>query len=614
MARHGAERPPSPPPGPTAGPHWFLALSLALFAASRVAVLRVADAPVMSPDEPGAWAIAQWLSGSGGTLQMFHMPRYPLASGVVLAPLWWLPVSPATRYQLGLVVAAALVLCAAWLVRSSLRHLGAGPWPTALGTAVVLLVPSTSFATGFTYAEPTVLCCWAVLLWGLGRLRDRWTPSVVALTAVAAGAAPFVHGRLSAVPVIWCCFVVWSARHERRAPRKGAAQHDPAAPHERAACQEGPAQGPGTRSAVAAVGITAAVMVVGWVLQRSVTAALWIDPEPALKGEPRTWLADPGAWSTMLRTLLGQLWYAVAASAGLAAAGVAALVRELRRSEHTARRAATATFAAMLAANLASSAFTIGGYLQESGYRAGGQLMPPRFDHLVYGRYNDAAIVLLSCLGLVWCWERAGRRALSQVLVASAAVLVAGGVSVQLLVEAHPELLRSFPTPNVAGLSGLVPARGTPSVASFTAVALLTVAVVLLAALRDRRSFGVVIGAWLVLGALAGTADAVRLQSAATPVEVAAVLGPADTGRTSLTFAHDAWRSPGVVGNWLPGLYGPAADGWSVRGERGDSSTLASAPPTDTGALVLVEGVRPGPDWIERGADRGVVLWQRLPS
>jgi hypothetical protein len=450
-----------------------------------------------------------------------------------------------------------------------------------------------------------------VLLWGLVRLRDRWTPAVVALTAAAAGAAPFVHGRLSAVPVIWCCFVAWSARHERRAHRTRAAQHERTAQHEPAARQLGSARGPGTRSAVAAVGVTAVVMVLGWALQRSVTAALWIDPEPALKGDPWTWVTDPGAWSTMLRTLLGQLWYAVAASAGLAVAGVAALVGELRRTDDTARRAAAAAFAAMLAANLASSAFTIGGFLHESGYRADGQLMPPRFDHLVYGRYNDAAIVLLSCLGLAWCWERAGRRALSQVLVASAAVLVAGVVSAQLLVEAHPELLRAFPTPNVAGLSGLVLARGTPSVASFTAVALLTVAVVLLAALRDRRSFAVVVAAWLVLGALAGTADAVRLQSAPTPVGVATVPGPADAGRTSLTFARDAWRSPGVVGNWLPGLYGSAADGWSVRGARSDSSTLAAAPPTDAGALVLVEGARPGPGWTERGSDRGVVLWER---
>lgn len=567
--------------------------ALALFALSRLWIVRSADAPVMSPDEPGAWAIAKWLSGTPGAIDMLDMPRYPLGSGAVLAPLWWLPVGAELRYQLGLVLVAVVVLLAAVLVRRAVQLLGGDGWPAALSFAGVLLLPAGSFAASFTYAEPTVLLCWATLFWGVVAMCRRPTTGPLLAASLAAGIAPFVHARLSIVPLVWWGFLVWCARS-----RSG--------PHVE---PDGPTA-PSRRSLVVAGAITLFVALVAWRLDRAAVDALWTEPEAAIKGEPTAWITDPGAWGTFLAELAGQLWYAVIATAGLALAGIASLVEMVRRPGDRRERAVGITLGTLLASNLAASVAVMGGFLHEAGYEASGQLMPPRVDHLVYGRYNDAALLVLGALGILWCWRRRDRTVLVRLAAAAASIVMVGGIVVQRLVTAHPDLLSSFPTPNVAALSSVVLARSAPSILAFTIGGLVIAVVVLLAAARDRRSFVVVLCAWFLLGAVFGTRDAVHLQSFPTGMDVADEVG-APSGTGGVAMASDVAELSGLVGNWLPGLYQLAGDGWRTHVVDLPSAELARAP-GDAEMIVLLDSEHPGQDWRAVERDRGAAVWQRM--
>lgn len=549
----------------------------------------------MSPDEPGAWALAKWLSGTPGAIEMLDMPRYPLGSGIVLAPLWWLPVGGELRYQLGLVLVAAVVLLAAGLLRRAVQLLGGQGWPAALSFAAVLLLPAGSFAASFTYAEPTVLLCWATLSWGVVAMCRRPTTGALVATSVAAGVAPFVHARLSVVPLVWWCLLLWCARAGREVR-----ETEPSTPS------------PSRRMLVLGGAITLVVAVGAWWLDRAAVTALWTEPEPAIKGGPTGWLTDPAAWVTFLVELLGQLWYAVIATAGLALAGVASLVEMVRRPADRRERALGITLGAMLAGNLVASVTVMAGFLHEAGYDAEGQLMPPRVDHLVYGRYNDAALLVLCALGILWCWRRRDRTVLVRLAAAAVSIVVVGGVVAQRLIAAHPDLLSSFPTPNVAALSSVVLARSSPSIPLFTLGGLLVVLVVLLGAARGRRSFVVVLCAWMLLGVLFGTRDAVHLQSFPTGIDLTQQLG-APSGSAEVAMASEVAELSGLVGNWLPGLYLLAADGWRAEVVDQTSSELARAP-GGAEVVVLVGADDPGPDWRVVERDRGAVVWQRLPG
>jgi hypothetical protein len=131
--------------------------ALAVYVATRCVVIAVARLPEITPDEPGSWAVGRWLSGAAGVISMGDMPRYPLVPGAALAPLWWLPVGPELRYQLGLALLTAATVLAAFTVRSAIRMLGADEVLAAVAFALVLLLPASTFSGAFTWSEPMVL-------------------------------------------------------------------------------------------------------------------------------------------------------------------------------------------------------------------------------------------------------------------------------------------------------------------------------------------------------------------------------------------------------------------------------------------------------------------------
>jgi hypothetical protein len=553
----------------------------ALFIGLRLLVVRAADLPTITPDEPGTWAVARWVSGVEGDLLMQHMPRYPLVPGAVLAPTWWLPVDAATRYRLALVLLGALTVCAAVAVRAALRRLGADPMAASLGFAVVLLSASTNFAGAFTWAEPVALAWVALMVLATTVLAVEpvLRPWQLVAAGVVAGSAPFVHGRLTLVPLIWIGLLL--ARRRRL----------------------------GIGLTVAAAAATVLTAVVLATLDRRLSATVWTDPEPAVAGGPASWVTDPGFWSTLVTTSLGQLWYLVVSSAGLAVAGVALLVRTAWKRDGGDRRLAAGSLLALLGSNLAISCVVMAGFLHGTEGRAGIMLSSPRWDHMIYGRYNDAVIVVLSALGVLWCWNAAGRaRAVRPFAVAAVAATVAAAVVAAAMASAamaSADLDPSFP-PNFAGLSALPVARMDPDLLAWTVAALVVIALMGAAARSGRRGIAIVVATWAVAGAVAGTSDAVRMHRYDLAVDVADRLG--DPG--VLEVAADAADLPALRMAVFATQYELLSAGWTTRFASSDSPALSGS--TDADAVLLRAGVVPSdPDFV-RIADYGdVTAWER---
>lgn len=562
--------------------------SLLLFVAGRLIVVLASDLPSVTPDEPGAWAIAKWLSGTDGTFFMTEMPRYPLMSGVLLTPLWWLPVGPELRYQLGLVVTGALTAGAAFVVRAAVRRLTDDPMPVALAFAAMLLVPAASYATAFTYGEASVMAWWALLFWGVVAVSQGSHTAIVVTSAVA-GTATATHGRLALVPVVWgACLLALAVRSLRQ----------------RRDARDLLVLGGGLLVLVTTLGVTTA-------LHRAAGAALWTDAEPAVKVGPGAWLTDPGLWLAAVRELLGQLWYAVIASAGLAVAGVALLVRMALRPERSGERFVGLTLLALVTSNLLISTTVMAGFLHEAGYRDSGELIPPRLDHLIYGRYNDAAVLVLTCLGILWCWRARDRRRVLVVGAVAVATVLIGGIVVV-------ELLRSisvpgyFPTQNASALSVVLPGRVRPTIEVFTLGGLLLVAAMTAGVARGRRAFCAVLAVWLLLGITMGTRDAVGVQVHDLPVDVAGVLDD-PTPRDRIVLATDAAALPWLDQHYHLTQFDLLSRGWPSEFATVDSATLAAEPGSAT-VLLLVDGVSPGRGWRAAAVVQDAHVWLRDPS
>lgn len=548
----------------------------ALFVGLRLMVVRAADLPTITPDEPGTWAVARWISGADGDLLMQHMPRYPLVPGAALAPTWWLPVDAAGRYRLALVLLGGLTLCAALAVRAALRRLGADPMAAALGFAVVLLAASTNFAGAFTWAEPVVLAWVAlmVLATTLLAVEPAVRPSQVVAAGLVAGSAPFVHGRLALVPLVWIALLVVRRR------------------------QLGT-----TLTAAGAAATVLTFVVLSW-LDHRLARALWTDPEPAVVGDPTSWITDAGFWGRLVTTSLGQLWYLVVSSAGLAVAGVALLVRTAWHRDGGDRRLAAGSLLVLLGSNLAISCIVMAGFLHRTEGRAGAVLSAPRWDHMIYGRYNDAVVVVLSALGVLWCWTTAGRaRAVRPFAVAALAAVAAAAAVARAMSLA--DLDPSFP-PNFAGLSALPVARMDPDLLAWTVAGVVVIALVGAAARSGRRGIAIVVATWSIAGAIAGTSDAVRMHRYDLAVDVADRLG--STGVVEVS--TDAADLPALRMAIFATQYELLSTGWTTR--FGDRDSAAVAASTDADAVLLRAGVVPSdPDFV-RVADYGdVTAWER---
>ncbi len=573
-------------------------MALGVFVALRALAILVADLPTVMPDEYGSWAIATRLTLGDGALSMQDMPSYPLVPGLVLVPLQWMPVAPSTAYRLSIVLTSAMVLLAAQLLRRSVRRLRPGePLLAAAAFALVLLFPALVTTTAFTWAEPSVVLCWAGIVWASVELTHRSMPAagrlpVAALVvgSLAAGAAPFVHGRLMFAPIIWVGLVIVGANRLRTTPMPGAPPID--------------------RAAALAVCGTLVTSFLLWRVDGAVRASLWVEATGHDTSVFREAWSSGELWWTALAAVVGQLWYGVVASAGLAAFGVVALVAVLRGRHGPEARLVGLVVAALATTNLALStiAMTAGTYRAGSTGSTGGVDGSLRWDHLVYGRYNDAAIIVLAIIGLMWLWSLRSRVLATWAtisvftLAAVATVTVRAG---QLPVDGRVDL-------NIAAVSAISAGKGATALMVWTAIGLAAMSTLVYCSTLGQRQLALaVVVVSCLLAVPAGLRTAELQRSHSTP-DIAAEVG-APGGQNVAALASDTAALPYLRLGALGLQHQLVAEGWTFEFSDSPSRVLArdANDRFDLGIIVVDEGDRPGPGWSMVLEFQGSTMWRR---
>lgn len=573
-------------------------ISTVLFVALRLPAVAVADVPAINPDEYGSWAIARWLAGSESTLSMGDMARYPVVGGAVLAPVEALGLGPTASYRAGLVVMAALVLASALLLRRAVRvWLPAAAVPAAAAYGLTLLLPATVLSTSFTWAEPTVLCCLAVLVWASVVAWRRPADAAVALCVggVAAGVAPFTHGRMLFVPLIWMLGLAWQAA--RLVARR---------------CGRDTPSAASARWLVASAVLTTLTVLAVRQVDLSAGAALWSGGAAKTRAHVLDDLGEPELWGRVLMVAVGQLWYGIVASFGLAVAGIAALVAMARRPSDASERPLALLFLATATSVYVTSVGVMASGIHRADGSVGSGLRTIRWDHHVYGRYVDAVVVVLAVVGLVRCWRSAGRGGLRSPFVAAGlALLGAAALAVRF---AGTDAVGLIPY-TVGGLSALTGDTDTPLTLVWGTIAAVAALAIGWAARRGRTQLVAVVATILVLGSLSAARIAVQVQDqrVSAPGTVAALGAPSSGAR--LVVAADAAALPALRVGVFPLQFQALHEGWRTELSPLDSAellTLSGGRPPATDVLVVVEGMpSPGRGWQRAATLEGAELWRR---
>lgn len=433
------------PGGRSAAPEsdWRLVLvaTLAVFAVYAISTWS-RTLPMISWDELGFIVQAQRLAGVPVTVNMGTAPYYHAGYSLLLVPVLWLTQDPLLAYKGFLLVNAVLAALLVPLLVSIGEAFGFRRSPAMLLAAVIVsLWPSHFFVSYYAWSEALFRLVFVANVWALTRLTLRPGAWWAILFSASAAGLYAVHPKALLILLLAPAVLVL-LRMIRVLD---------------------------TRSVLAALVLFVALTAAEMLAMGYLHATLWDEDAYSAGDTLAGRLLRPEALFTGLVVVMGQLWYQLAASLGLAGLGLWLLVRRtLPPGAAVSRLIAGYATAAVLAVAAAS-------VVQ--------MLDPVRVDHIAYGRYIDGASVLPLWLGLCWLvfGERGeGQRAAG--LIAVAIVVVAGGVLASLplmsgLDPAHPEA--------VAGLGWIF--RGGSSPLQFFGINALLLAAVTIGVLLANR-------------------------------------------------------------------------------------------------------------------------------
>ena len=548
--------------------------SVSLFVILRAWTISAAAELRVLADEAGSVAIARLFSAFPAfpadqhLIKLADQPEYPLIPGAVLTPIWWLPLDDAWRYRTALAILACAGLGAAWCVRRLVSRIH-GPDPLLEATAfgLALLAPALMYSGTFVWAEQVAVLWFAALLLAAVVAADERSTPVVVAASLLAGAAPFAHGRFTAIPVIWVAIVAVEALRRR----------------DRAS----------VTPALLAVAVTAAAVGVLALVHAWAVDRIWIRPL-----SPFADLADQLSTAEFVGrfgyVLVGQLWYALAASAGLL--GVAAWWAITAIS----RRASVQSAAIIVAM---SGGIVLGSTAFLASHLTGATAAAVRLDHLAYGRYIDPVVLVGAAIGFGWVWHRVRTW---QPLAALSIAMAVAVVSATIVSVFRPDADGGLFSGTVAGVA-ILPFDGTGelNLTAWTTVAAVVAGLIGFAAARGRQlAAGGTVGLWAAL-AVMGADDARSFHLAA---DNGALTDWADTQGGELVIASDTAASPVYRFFVSQQQFGFADEGWHAAFDERDSSELTADPEGD--ALALLGDT--GPDgWDRVGGFDQVSFWVR---
>lgn len=370
----------------------LVAGTLALFAA-RLILSLIRTGPVLVADEIGYLTNARVIAG-GMAGQLEQAPFYRGGYSLLIAPLVELGSSPTSTYHLVLVLNAALAASVFPLLYLLLtRFAGVRPalaiWAALAGAAYPALTVLSQVAMSENALYPLV-CLWLIAFGGLlanagGRNDFAWAAALGATT----GALWAVHNRMFVAIVLALAGMVWLTLQRRLRP--------------------------------AALALGVAIIVLAFygvhLLDDFLIDDNYAGSAPDELSERMDALFQFGGLRTALANLVGQSWYLLVATFGLAAAAVAdfAIGWRQRRADETAERRLP-----ILGVLLALTALLL---------LVSAAAFPERTrpDMLIYGRYAEVVAPALIAFGLAalsratawrrFAWPLAGFAALTALVV-----------------------------------------------------------------------------------------------------------------------------------------------------------------------------------------------------
>lgn len=343
----------------------LLAGTLVLFAA-RLLLSLIRTGPVLVADEIGYLTNARVLAG-GLPGQLEQAPFYRGGYSLLIAPLVNLGASPSFTYHLVLVLNAALAASVFPLLYLLLtRFAGVRPqlaiWAALAGAVYPAVTVLSQVAMSENALFPLV-CLWLIAFAALLRQGDRrggllWAAGLGAAT----GALWAVHNRMIVAVALAVVGLVWLTLRRRLHP--------------------------------AALALGLAVIAAAFVGVHFLDSYLidhnYAGSAPDELSERMDSLFDFHGLRTALANLIGQSWYLLVATFGLAAAAVADFAAgRRRRTEATAERPAP-----ILGVLLALTALLL--LISASAFPE-----RTRPDMLIYGRYTEIVAPALIAFGLI---------------------------------------------------------------------------------------------------------------------------------------------------------------------------------------------------------------------
>ncbi len=439
-------------------PRWAAWFSVSALAAVLVAVQWRSFAPVFANDEVGILGASR-LIARPATDWLLTGDSYMPGLSVLIAPAWWVTSDPLTVYRIAVLLCVVIALLTVLPLANLARRFGAAPNLSVVVAAIALAAPARALESNYVWAENLLVLLVSCTLAAAWRFADAPTVRSAALLAVAAGGAVFAHGRalpfalvMIAVAVLasWRRLSVW----------------------------------------LTLVAVGGAVLALAYALLRYVSESIYFESDRVGSTLDDISRATPLGY---VEILASQVWYQIAAWAGLTALGAAALFTLAVRSQS--RRVGV-----LVAAPLVAMILTVPLLLADSP-----DLLTGVHVHF-YGRYLDAFLLPLAVAGLVRV--AAGLSVRTRVTLAATVVVV----SIAFLAWVAPAIPvgANLTSPHVPGVAHLLhPTYAvTGDAENWTVVAILAAvpALALLAISRWRAATIVVLGIAAAVGTVVSDA------------------------------------------------------------------------------------------------------------
>lgn len=389
------------------GPWLLLILAHSALALSR-------DRPLIFADEAGYLGNARYLAG-GLPIKLFKSGAYYPGYSLLIAPVFWLGLSPAQTYQVillfnGLLLSSVYISLVHWFR----RILGDGSLYAYAISFVVSAYPTFLIQPLFAMSESAIIALSCVLPLCVHALLKNKRATTALLLGALVALLHLVHPRYAGTVALTALGLGGLSA----------------------------ARVLSWKVALAGASTLGAGVLGGRWLTRHVTEANL--GNAVSEGSRLNLLGSLEGIGALLLEISGQLWYLASASAGVAVLGVVALARlALQVPGGTPRRQSPAWNAVVFMLASAVLAFGISSLFMATGKRV---------DHFIYGRYNEGLVAPFLATGL-WSLIHAGRSWRAEigrlVLVAVTTVLFA-----LILVWARGEALLA--SPNYANILALV--------------------------------------------------------------------------------------------------------------------------------------------------------------